>query len=977
MLAVASSALACAAPVTAAPAGSTYDEDCVDPCADLIVSMTATNELVGAGERFSYYLTVENDGPTNAAAVTLTERLPDDATYVSAVAEGLECAEVAAVVTCTTTELALDAAAEVEVVVGAPDDVQTLVAEAQVASATPEFDPSNNAAALETETGTGADVSLFKYAEETTPGEPVHFYVSVVNDGPQAAQEVVVTDTLPAGVDLLSATPDAGDCSPPSGRNVSCALGTVPAFEVVDVEVVVSGISEGVLTNLASVTSTSPTDPELRNNRDTRTALIGNPSVADIAVDTDVAGEPVGAGERFSYYLTVDNEGPATAHALTITDALPEGLAYVSAEGLPCSEADQILTCTAAELEAGGGIEVEVVVEAPAEIHTLVNEATVASATEDFDLSNNVSSLETPVGVGADLDLAVYGAHPEVGETAHFFVSVLNGGPQSAHGIVVTDTLPAGVEFVSATPEAGACAPPTGRELTCSIDTLAALDEVEIEIVVSGGAEGVLTNVAAVTSAGPTDGELGNNRDSHTVVVGDPPLADVAIYKDAPAAVAPGGDLVYAVSVENVGPDNADDVRVTDPLPTNVDFVAATMDDGRSCTFAGGTVTCDVGDLGADGIVDITLVVRPHSEGRVVNTADVTLAGPADPEPESNTSTAATRVGVPPTAAADAFTVDEDKTLNVAAPGVLENDSAAGSATLTADLVEDVAHGRLTLRHDGSFTYRADPNFSGEDSFSYRADDDGLTSEVASVTITVNPVNDRPAALADAYEGEEGVTLTVGAAKGVLRNDTDVEGSPLRATLVSSPLNGTIALAADGSFSYVPRRDFHGADSFTYKADDGEFESNAATVTISIAEAPPPPVSPPPPPVTTRYGLTVEKSGTGTGAVTSEPGIHCGADCTEEYDAGTVVTLRASAARGSRFVAWSGACSGAALTCTVTMDAAKAITARFANIVVKKKVAKRTLCFRKRTIKVAKNQVAKYKKRGAKLGACKKPRTKR
>ena len=76
--------------------------------------------------------------------------------------------------------------------------------------------------------------------------------------------------------------------------------------------------------------------------------------------------------------------------------------------------------------------------------------------------------------------------------------------------------------------------------------------------------------------------------------------------------------------------------------------------------------------------------------------------------------------------------------------------------------------------------------------------------------------------------------------------------------------------------------------------------------------------------------MTVSKSGNGAGVVTSAPaGINCGADCDENYTAGTVVTLTATATGGSSFVDWQGACTGANPVCQVTMDAAQATTATF------------------------------------------------
>jgi hypothetical protein len=78
--------------------------------------------------------------------------------------------------------------------------------------------------------------------------------------------------------------------------------------------------------------------------------------------------------------------------------------------------------------------------------------------------------------------------------------------------------------------------------------------------------------------------------------------------------------------------------------------------------------------------------------------------------------------------------------------------------------------------------------------------------------------------------------------------------------------------------------------------------------------------------------LTVSVGGTGQGRVTSDPlGIDCGSDCAEQFNAGTPVTLRARPAGVDRFVEWTGACSGAGETCTVDMDAARSVTAVFAD----------------------------------------------
>lgn len=101
--------------------------------------------------------------------------------------------------------------------------------------------------------------------------------------------------------------------------------------------------------------------------------------------------------------------------------------------------------------------------------------------------------------------------------------------------------------------------------------------------------------------------------------------------------------------------------------------------------------------------------------------------------------------------------------------------------------------------------------------------------------IMLVPVNGAPVAVADAYAIAEDGVLAVAAALGVLGNDVDPNGDPLIAALVEGPANGTLALAADGSFIYVPRADWSGTDSFTYVASDGLASSEVVTVTLVVS----------------------------------------------------------------------------------------------------------------------------------------------
>lgn len=199
-------------------------------------------------------------------------------------------------------------------------------------------------------------------------------------------------------------------------------------------------------------------------------------------------------------------------------------------------------------------------------------------------------------------------------------------------------------------------------------------------------------------------------------------------------------------------------------------------------------------------------------------------------------------VNDPPTGQADAYNVPEDgKFITFAAGGVLANDTDVDGNTLTATVQTDVSNGVLTLNVDGAFTYIPNPNFNGKDSFTYVANDGSVNSSPVQVTFTVSPTNDDPTPVADHYTVAEDGLLTVDAVKGLLANDTDLDGDTLRVELgnvaltTTSPSNGQLTkLAQDGSFQYTPNPNFNGADAFTYYVTDGSAVVGPTDVTITV-----------------------------------------------------------------------------------------------------------------------------------------------
>jgi VCBS repeat-containing protein len=181
----------------------------------------------------------------------------------------------------------------------------------------------------------------------------------------------------------------------------------------------------------------------------------------------------------------------------------------------------------------------------------------------------------------------------------------------------------------------------------------------------------------------------------------------------------------------------------------------------------------------------------------------------------------------PPAALDDAYSVNEDGTLKVTAPGVLGNDFDVDGDPLTAVVESDVSNGTLTLNADGSFLYEPNQDFNGTDSFTYRANDGSSDSNVATVTITVNSIDDEPIAVDDSVtlEGDEPIEIDV------LANDIGLGDGPVVVTIETLPVYGEVEVV-DNRILYTPSVPLAGADTFTYTVTDVDGDFSTATVTV-------------------------------------------------------------------------------------------------------------------------------------------------
>ncbi len=169
-----------------------------------------------------------------------------------------------------------------------------------------------------------------------------------------------------------------------------------------------------------------------------------------------------------------------------------------------------------------------------------------------------------------------------------------------------------------------------------------------------------------------------------------------------------------------------------------------------------------------------------------------------------------------------------------ASTGALTNDSDADTDPLKASLVTGVGHGVLVFNDDGRFTYTPAPDFIGADSFTYKVNDGLADSDTVTVTITVTPINDPPAANGLIPTRLSKVYALSGAC---IRTDGQRHRHRRRRFTAVSRDNvshGTLALDATALSPTPPATDFAGGDSFTYKVNDGRWDSAAVTVTVTV-----------------------------------------------------------------------------------------------------------------------------------------------
>jgi uncharacterized repeat protein (TIGR01451 family) len=528
-----------------------------------------------------------------------------------------------------------------------------------------------------------ADLSVSKSdsPDPVIAGTSITYTLDFATGGPSDAQNVSITDAVPAGTTFVSATAPAGwsTMSPAVGGtgNVvftksAAVSGEMGTFTIV-VNVNASALDGSIITNTATVTSDAA-DPDSADNTATTTTTVN--TLADLSITKTDSPDPVDPGSDITYTITITNAGPSDAQTVSLSDSVPANTTFVSAMQTsgpaftlttPPVGGTGSLDATAATLAAGASATFTFVVNvdpATADGTLLSNTATATATTTDPDSANNTDTETTAVQV---VNLAVSktdSPDPVVaGTNLTYTITLTNTGSGTADTVSLSDVIPAGTTFVSATQTSGPAftltTPPVGGTGTFSATaaTLSGGATANFTLVVNVDAStpdgSTISNTAAVTTTS-ADQTAGDNSDTETTDVDA--QADLSVTKsDSPESVIAGSNLTYTITVTNSGVSDAQNVSLSDAVPTGTTFVSATQSSGPAFTLTSppaggtGTFTATAATLAAGATATFSLVVNVSANvtagATITNTATAT-SDTDDPDPANNSATATTTLAI-------------------------------------------------------------------------------------------------------------------------------------------------------------------------------------------------------------------------------------------------------------------------------------------------------------------------------------------
>ena len=626
--------------------------------AGLSISKTMAPTPAVAGAPATYTLTVSNAGPSDAQAVQVVDDLVPGLTILSANPTLGSCTVTGQHVACSAATVQAHSSMTVTVAtVVSPSATGSLANTATVSSTTPDPTPGDNSATITTPVIQTAHLTLSKTASPNpiVAGAAVTYTLTMVNNGPSDAADVVLTDPLPAGFAVLpGGITSTGDRCPEqtNAATVTCSFGTVEAGGVRTVQITASTpatLAPGAaLMNTATVaSSTDDSDPS------GRTASTTTPVVtsADLSISKSPVTDPIEAGALQTYVLQITNNGPSVSRGVVVTDPLPSGVTFQSVvPSSGCTVTAGTLSCALGDLGRSETANLQVTVKLDPSIGgtRLTNTASVASsptagaATGDPTSSNNSSTVSQLVATRSDLSLtkAITSGPIVAGSTLSYQLVATNNGPSDTTNMMLTDPVPTGTTLVTANAsDGGTCQ--LADPLVCTWPSVVAGANRTITLSVTvpptAAVGSTITNTAAVTSA-----NVNTTPETSTATAGGPVTAsaDLSVVKTLLSGTpVAGGSATWQLVVSNAGPSQAANVVLDDTAPTGVTFTSTTP--STACAIAAGAVHCGFGALSGGATVTATVtgsLAADYTGATVTNSATVN-SDTADPDSSNNTST--------------------------------------------------------------------------------------------------------------------------------------------------------------------------------------------------------------------------------------------------------------------------------------------------------------------------------------------------
>lgn len=504
----------------------------VDPPAIVDLSITKTAfpfPNVEVGKNFSYIITVRNLDPQTAApGVVVTDLLPLGTEFLFANASQGSWAVTTTnnrkLLTVNFGRIGASGRATLTIGVKPVNGYTSVTNSASVTLGGVDPNPSNNTSSVTVNYTGGtpgtSDIAVSKQANANpaNQGTSMTYTLTAVNNGPGTAQNVVMTDVLPASLYYLEESHTRGTVTR-SGNTVTASVGTLQAGESATVLISVIPLSSGTINNTVTGSTTSP-DGNNANNSATLGITVNavDPSeVADVSVTETAYPSPATVGESLVYYLHIENAGQAEATNVVVVDQLPDSVVFESSVPTESSYSNGRVTYLIPSLAASSSADIQITVT-PLLAGTITNVVTATADQPDLTPANNRASLDVVVeGDGSALTNADLGllaeAFPQpatVGQPIYFNIYAYNAGPQPATNITVTHTIPTTCTLVSATGPNGPLSV-AGKTITANIPFLAVNGVVPLNIAMTPQISGDLSLTAGI--AGSVIDNVANNND--------------------------------------------------------------------------------------------------------------------------------------------------------------------------------------------------------------------------------------------------------------------------------------------------------------------------------------------------------------------------------------------------------------------------------------------------------------------------------